>query len=51
MSSLTHEDLQRFKVFLVDPQPASRWLPNNGASILATWRPFNGLLSPANQHW
>lgn len=52
LSSLTHEDLLLFKTFLVDPQPASRWVSANGGKYPRgdeRWRPFNGPLSPASQ--
>ncbi|MFM0341834.1 tyrosine-type recombinase/integrase [Paraburkholderia fungorum] len=52
LSSLTHEDLLRFKVFLVNPQPADRWVSANGGKYSRSdtrWRPFNGPLSPASQ--
>ena len=52
LSSLTHEDLLRFRAFLTDPQPASRWVSPNGGKYPrgdARWRPFNGPLSPASQ--
>ncbi len=52
LSSLTHEDLLLFKTFLVDPQPASRWVSANGGKYPRSderWRPFNGPLSPASQ--
>jgi site-specific recombinase XerD len=52
LSSLTHEDLLQFKGFLVDPQPASRWVSANGGKYPRgdeRWRPFNGPLSPASQ--
>jgi integrase len=52
LSSLSHEDLLRFKAFLVDPQPARRWVSANGGKYPrgdARWRPFNGPLSPASQ--
>jgi site-specific recombinase XerD len=52
LSSLTHEDLLVFKTFLVDPQPASRWVSANGGKYARgdeRWRPFNGPLSPASQ--
>jgi len=52
LSSLTHEDLLLFKVFLVDPQPATRWVSANAGKYPradARWRPFNGPLSPASQ--
>lgn len=38
LSSLTHEDLKQFKAFLVDTQPASRWVLATAASILAAMR-------------
>ncbi|TAM00333.1 MAG: integrase [Paraburkholderia sp.] len=57
LSSLTHEDLRLYKAFLVDPQPASRWisLKDDGSPGGkyprgdARWRPFNGPLSPTSQ--
>ncbi|WP_134143076.1 tyrosine-type recombinase/integrase [Paraburkholderia sp. BL6665CI2N2] len=52
LSSLTHEDLLLFKTFLVDPQPAARWVSSTGGKYPRgdeRWRPFNGPLSPASQ--
>jgi integrase len=52
LSSLTHEDLLLFKGFLVDPQPASRWVSSDGGKYPRSderWRPFNGPLSPISQ--
>jgi integrase len=52
LSSLAHEDLLLFKVFLTDLQPASRWVSANGGKYPrgdARWRPFNGPLSTASQ--
>ena len=52
LSSLTHEDLLLFKVFLVNPQPGNRWVSANGGKYSRSdtrWRPFNGPLSPASQ--
>ena len=52
LSSLTHEDLLRFRVFLVNPQPEHRWVSASGGKYPrgdARWRPFNGPLSPASQ--
>lgn len=52
LSSLTHEDLLMFKAFLVDPQPANRWVSATGGKYPRgdeRWRPFNGPLSPASQ--
>ncbi|WP_168793935.1 tyrosine-type recombinase/integrase [Paraburkholderia aromaticivorans] len=52
LSSLTHEDLLLFKGFLVDPQPAARWVSSTGGKFPRSderWRPFNGPLSPASQ--
>jgi integrase len=52
LSSLTHEDLLLFRAFLVDPQPASRWVSATGGKYPrgdARWRPFNGPLSAASQ--
>ncbi|SIO72342.1 Site-specific recombinase XerD [Burkholderia sp. GAS332] len=52
LSSLTHEDLLLFRVFLVNPQPENRWVSASGGKYArgdARWRPFNGPLSPASQ--
>ncbi|MGF7000812.1 tyrosine-type recombinase/integrase [Paraburkholderia sp. GAS32] len=52
LSSLTHEDLLLFKVFLANPQPENRWVSASGGKYPrgnARWRPFNGPLSPASQ--
>jgi site-specific recombinase XerD len=52
LSSLTHEDLLRFRIFLTNPEPASRWVSANGGKYPRSderWRPFNGPLSPASQ--
>jgi integrase len=52
LSSLTHEDLLRYRAFLVNPQPADRWVSAGGSKHPrgdARWRPFNGPLSPASQ--
>ncbi|CAE6816201.1 Tyrosine recombinase XerC [Paraburkholderia nemoris] len=52
LSSLTHEDLLLFKVFLVNPQPENRWVSASRGKYPrgdARWRPFNGPLSLASQ--
>lgn len=53
LSSLTHEDLLRYRTFLADPQPSSTWVSTTrrkfGRSD-ARWRPFNGPLSATSQH-
>ncbi|MFL9921521.1 tyrosine-type recombinase/integrase [Paraburkholderia fungorum] len=52
LSSLTHEDLLLFRAFVVNPQPADRWVSANGGKYPrgdARWRPFNGPLSLASQ--
>ncbi|MFP3556719.1 tyrosine-type recombinase/integrase [Paraburkholderia sp. SIMBA_049] len=52
LSSLTHEDLLLYRVFLVNPQPENRWVSANSGKYPrgdARWRPFNGPLSPASQ--
>jgi site-specific recombinase XerD len=52
LSSLTHEDLLMFRVFLADPQPENRWVSTSGRKRARSdpdWRPFNGPLSPASQ--
>ncbi|WP_246174197.1 tyrosine-type recombinase/integrase [Paraburkholderia hayleyella] len=52
LSSLTHEDLLRYRAFLADPQPAARWVSSTGGKYPrgdARWRPFNGPLAVASQ--
>lgn len=52
ISSLTHEDILRYKQFLEDPQPASRWVLSNGSKVPRShpsWRPFAGPLSISSQ--
>jgi len=52
LSSLTHEDLLMYQVFLENPQPAARWIMRDGrkfARAHAEWRPFAGPLSPASR--
>lgn len=52
ISSLTHEDLLAYQHFLVDPQPATRWVMRDGQKFGRThpeWRPFAGPLSPSSQ--
>ncbi|MCG5078618.1 tyrosine-type recombinase/integrase [Paraburkholderia tagetis] len=57
LSSLTHEDLLLYKVFLADPQPAGRWVSLRDDGTRGgkyprgdeRWRPFNGPLAPASQ--
>lgn len=51
ISSLTHEDLMRYRQFLVDPQPASTWVTEKGARFATNdprWRPFAGKLTSAS---
>lgn len=51
ISSLTHEDLARYRQFLADPQPASAWITEGGARYATDdprWRPFAGRLEPAS---
>lgn len=51
LSSLTHEDVMRYRYFLTDPQPASRWVLAAGRKVARShpdWRPFAGALSPAS---
>lgn len=48
LSSLTHEDCLEYMAFLVNPMPVRRWCgPRNASRWSATWRPFEGPLSPA----
>jgi site-specific recombinase XerD len=51
-SSLTHEDLLAYQHFLADPQPAARWIAQDGRKVARShpaWRPFAGPLSPTSQ--
>ena len=51
ISSLSHEDLLRYKHFLQDPQPVERWILRNGSKVArshADWRPFVGPLSASS---
>jgi integrase/recombinase XerD len=51
-SSLTHEDFLIYQQFLLDPQPANKWIMAKGrkfARAEPAWRPFAGPLSPASQ--
>ncbi len=52
LSSLTHEDLLMYQVFLDNPQPATRWIMRGGRKFARAhpeWRPFAGPLSPASR--
>ena len=51
VSSLMHEDLQVYKRFLLDPQPANKWIMigKKVARAHPDWRPFAGPLSPLSQ--
>lgn len=52
ISSLTHEDMLRYKQFLENPQPTSRWVLSNGSKVARShpsWRPFAGALSISSQ--
>ncbi|MGZ2747471.1 tyrosine-type recombinase/integrase [Burkholderia stagnalis] len=52
LSSLTHEDLMRYRQFLLAPAPADVWCANGGRKHPRgdpRWRPFHGPLSPASQ--
>lgn len=52
LSSLTQEDLLRYQRFLIDPQPAERWIMPAGyraSRQSPRWRPFSGPLSPTSQ--
>lgn len=52
LSSITHEDLLVYQRFLVDPQPAARWVMKNGhkwGRHHPEWRPFVGPLSTTSQ--
>lgn len=52
LSSLTHEDLLVYQRFLVDPQPAERWVMKTGrkwSRLDPDWRPFAGPLAPTSQ--
>ncbi|MFC5522557.1 tyrosine-type recombinase/integrase [Polaromonas jejuensis] len=52
LSDLTHEDLLVYQRFLVDPQPAERWLMAPGQKPgrdSPLWRPFAGPLGASSQ--
>ncbi len=52
LSDLTHEDLLVYQQFLADPQPAERWVIQQGQKPgrnSPLWRPFAGPLSTASQ--
>lgn len=52
LSSLDHEDLLRYQLFLAAPQPASQWIMRDGRKFARTtpeWRPFAGPLSATSQ--
>jgi len=45
LSSLTRDDLRDYRLFLVDPQPTSRWCGQRKPRQDPHWRPFQGPLS------
>ena len=52
LSSINHEDWLCYKQFLRNPQPAARWVSQEGRKFPrshAHWRPFAGPLAPASQ--
>lgn len=52
MSSLQHEDLLMYSRFLLDPQPADRWVMSvrqRASRDSVQWRPFASPLSPDSQ--
>lgn len=52
ISSLTHEDVIAYELFLADPQPAERWVltgKRKWGRDHPNWRPFSGPLSPASR--
>lgn len=51
ISSLTHEDLLLYQLFLQNPQPEARWILKNGSKVSRAhpdWRPFVGALSASS---
>jgi integrase/recombinase XerD len=49
LTELRVEDLLAYKVFLVDPQPASRWISaTKWPRTDSRWRPFSGPLAPVS---
>lgn len=49
LSSLSHEDLAGYALFLADPQPSEKWVTAHGlrpGRDQTGWRPFAGPLSP-----
>jgi integrase len=52
LSSLTHEDLLVYQIFVSDPQPSAQWTANGGRKHPRDdprWRPFYGPLSSPSQ--
>jgi len=52
LSSLTHDDLRAYQLFLGDPQPVEHWLMQGGrkrSRFDPEWRPFVGALSATSQ--
>ena len=52
LSSLVYEDLQLYRQFLLDPQPADFWVSSPGRRFGRNdqrWRPFAGPLSTSSQ--
>jgi len=52
LSSLVYEDLQLYRQFLLDPQPADFWVSSPGRRFGrndSRWRPFAGPLSASSQ--
>jgi site-specific recombinase XerD len=50
LSSMTNEDCTKYRDFLADPQPRSRWCGGRSRERWSPlWRPFEGPLSPSAQ--
>ncbi|MDX2218271.1 MAG: tyrosine-type recombinase/integrase [Burkholderiales bacterium] len=52
VSSLVHEDLLAYQRFLIDPQPAARWVLSGKQKLRRDhpgWRPFAGPLAATSQ--
>ncbi len=50
LSDLTLEDMEEYKLFIKDPQPAGEWCGPAVPRDKASWKPFVGPLSPASQN-
>lgn len=52
ISSLTHEDMLNYQIFIAAPEPASQWIMPRGRKVARNhpdWRPFAGPLAASSQ--